>query len=517
MYRRSVDVRRGGSGWPWTVLLAVLLTIAVGAQGGASSTITVRFDVVRRSIPPFLFGQNVQTVANGDGLIAPDGSFDEELLAYLNELPITTLRFPGGTPADFFHWWQAVGPHSKRALQASGKPNENYSPVMGPEEFIALSTALRVVPLITANFGSGSAEQAGAWARYFVQRGFPVTLWEVGNEIYFEGILDNGLVGQPPDGYARKLIDYAAAIKREAPASKIFMAAVVGPEQTDSYWNEVVLGTAGPYVDGVSLHNAYFPLFGWLPDGTVPSDEYLFRVMMGATKAVEHTLTVMEDQLDRLGRPIPIFVTEYDGIFYPDETKEPSARTVQRNPTLGAAVYNASVLQILARHQRAYGAYHMALADPLFGSLVGSDSGVRYRNPQFYVFREYGREAGNLLVDTVVDAQGATFSSQPIQGLSGQTDVPMLDAMATKSPDGHAFAVFVVNRSLSTSVTGSVSLNLPAGVTGSVSTLDGPGYTSRNTSDAPQTVQLVTAPFASTAAFTYGFPAHSVTIFRWTR
>src|SRR5262249_50208742 len=217
-----------------------------------------------------------------------------------------------------------------------------------------LSTALRAVPLITANFGSGSAEEAGGWAHYFVVKGFPVTLWEVGNEIYFQGILDSGLVGQPPDQYAQKLIAYASAIKHEAPASKIFMAAVVGPEQQDSYWNDVVLGIAGPYIDGVSMHNAYFPLWGYTDDGTVPSDNYLFTAMLGATKAVEHTLTVMENELNSRGRPIPIFVTEYDGIFYPDATKEDESRTVQRNPTLGCAVYNASVLQILARHQRVY-------------------------------------------------------------------------------------------------------------------------------------------------------------------
>jgi alpha-L-arabinofuranosidase len=276
-----------------------------------------------------------------------------------------------------------------------------------------------------------------------------------------------------------------------------------------------VLGLAGPYIDGVSMHNAYVPLWSFTKEGTVPPDDYLFTVMFGATEAVTRVLDVMEAQLNRLGRPIPIFVTEYDGIFYPDETKENPDRTVIRNPTLGSAVFNASVMNIFARHPRVYGAYHMALADPLFGSLIGQDRGGRFKNPQFYVFQEYGREAGNVVVGLELVKNNATFNSGPINGLGGQTNVPMLDALATKSPDEKTFALFVANRSLTETVRASHDLRLPAGVTGTVSTLNGPSYLSRNSSQAPNTVTLTTQPFATAGPFTYDFPPHSVTIFRW--
>jgi len=501
-------------------LVAGLLTVSavvVLGQSGAESTITVDFTKIRRVIPPFLFGQNLQTTDRGDGVLRSDGQFDAELLDMLSELRLTTLRYPGGTAADFFHWWQALGPQSGRPKQPSGNPNEFYTPLAGPEEFIKVSTALRAIPFVTANVSSGSPEEASEFAKYFVQRGFPVTYWEVGNEIYFEGILDNGSVGPPPDVYAKKVINYASAIRASAPFAKIFAAAVIGPEETDSFWNSVVLSLAGPYIDGVSLHNAYFPLWGFLPDKTVPSDEYLFTAMLGATKTVEGTLNVMDEQMTRLGRLIPIFVTEYDGIFFADKTVEDPARTNQRNPTLGSALFNASVLQTFARHNRVYGAHHMALAGPNYGSLVGIDQGVRVRNPQFYVHREYSREAGNLLVELTLDAKAALFNSQPLKGLGGQTGVPKLDAIATRDPGSRQFALFVVNRSLTTTVQTSLSLNLPAGVTGTVSVLNGPSYTSRNTAAAPNTVALTTGPFSPSGSFTYTFPPHSLTIFRWSK
>ena len=156
-------------------------------------------------------------------------------------------------------------------------------------------------------------------------------------------------MGPPPDIYAKKVIDYAAAIRKAAPYAKSTWPGVIGPEESDSFWNNVVLSLAGPYIDGISLHNAYFPLWGYKPDKTVPSDVYLFTAMLGATKVVERTLSTIESQLDRLGRLIPIFVTEDDGIFFADKTIEDPVRTHQRNPTLGAALFNASVLQIFAR------------------------------------------------------------------------------------------------------------------------------------------------------------------------
>ena len=503
--------------------MALLLVLCFARSGRAqeqpvpTSSITVDFQKIRRVIPALLFGQNLQTIERGEGIVKPDGSFDREIVSLLSEARITTLRFPGGTAADFFHWWQALGPHSRRPKLSSGYLGEFYSPVVGPDEFIKLATALKAVPFVTANTGTGSAEEAAAFAKFFNSRGFPAVYWEVGNEVYFEGLSDNGLVGLPPDVYARRVIRYAVAIRKEAPYAKIFSAAVIGPEEQDSYWNSVVLGLAGPYVDGISVHNAYFPLYAYRADGTIPPDDELFTSMLGATKAVERSMSVLEGQLRRLGKLIPIFVTEYDGIFYPDKTVEDPVRTHQRNPTLASALFNASVLHVMARNERVYGAHHMSLAGTNFGSLIGTDGAVHFRNPQFYVHREYARESGNLMTDVQLDPKNARFDSKPVKLLSGQTDVPMLDAMATRDPGGTTYALFVVNRSLTTAVDAPVVMNLPAGVTGTVSVLNGPEPGSRNSAENQENVALTTTTFGASGSFSYRFPAHSLTIFRFAR
>jgi len=504
---------------PRRTLVAGLLLAAVArpaaAQTAASSRITVDFRKIRRVVPDFLFGQNLQAIDRGEGVIRPDGSFDRNIVDLLAEARITTLRFPGGTAADYFHWWQAMGPQSRRPPQSTGYLGEYYSPVVGPDEFIRLATALRAVPFVTANSGTGSAEEAQALAAAFKARGFPASYWEIGNEIYFEGLSGNGLVGLPPDVYARTVIAYASAIRKEMPEAKIFAAAVIGPEEADSFWNSVVLGLAGPYIDGISVHNAYFPLYGYRPDRTVPPDDELFTSMLAATKVVDATMTILESQLKRLGRLIPIFVTEYDGIFFPDKSIEDPARTQLRNPTLACALYNASILNVFLRHDRVLGAHHMSLAGDRFGSLVGTAGGATYRNPQFYVHREYAREAGNLVMEATVDPADAVFGSNAIALIPGQTNVPMLDAVATRDPAGTRYALFVVNRSLTATVHTAVSLEIPAGLTGTVSVLTGPFAGARNDAQNPTRVSLHTGPFAPGSSFSYDFPPLTLTIFRW--
>jgi len=504
--------------------VAALLLASGGLLGNSCtpvkfvSTVTVDFDQKKRVVPPFLFGQNLQTIENGEQVIAADGALDGEIVQSLTDARISMLRFPGGTQADHFIWWQAVGPPSRRALQASGNLDELYKPVIGPEEFIELSKALRAVPFITANIGSGTPELAGAFAQYFNSVGFSVKFWEIGNEPYFLGINEAGVVGLTPDAYANKIIEYASAIRAEVPDAKIFAAGVIGPADDESFWNSVMLGIAGPYIDGLSLHNAYAPLYAYTPgeNPTVPSDYELYSAMMGATKSFERTLGVVTDELARNGRLIPIFITEYDGVFYADEAVEDPEVTLARNPTLAAALYNASALQVMMRSERVHGAHHMSLAGSNFGSLVGVDGDVRYRNPQFYVHREYAKEADHIVVETSVEAGASVFDTIAVREIPGQVDVPMIDAVATVDPAGRDHALFVVNRSLDTNVEVTVETDLPAGATGTRTILTGPTYDSRN--DAADTDRVVPREFSWTngGSFVHTFPKHSLTIFRWT-
>lgn len=118
---------------------------------------------------------------------------------------------------------------------------------------------------------------------------------------------------------------------------------------------------------------------------------------------------------------------------------------------------------------------------------------------------------------TTVDPQDGLFDSGVIELLSAQSDVAMLDAVATRDATGEEYALFVVNRSLTHRVDAPVTLTLPPGVTGTVTVLNGPSFSSRNDAANPTRVSPSTASFAATGNFTYPFPPHSLTVFRWTK
>ena len=485
-----------------------------------TSNVTVDFTKNKRSVPAFLFGQNLETIEHGDvgeQVIAAGGALDGEIVQALSDARISMLRYPGGLAADHFVWWQATGPPSRRALQASGNGLQLYRPTVGPEEFIELAKALRAVPFITANTGSGSASLAGAWAQYFNSVGFPVTYWEIGNEPYFNGVDESGTLGLTPDAYGRKVIEYSSAIRAHVPGAKIIAAGVIDKVDDSSYWNTLMLGVAGHHVDGIALHS-YAPVWAYTPGAnpTVPPERDIYAAMLGFTKSFERVLGVVTDELTRSGQLIPIFVTEYDGTFFADDTVEAPETTLARNPTLASALFNASSLQVMMRSERVYGAHHMSLASRYYGGLIGIDGEVRFRNPQFYVQREYAREIDHIVVEAILDEQGATFDTVAVKVAPAQTGVPMLDVVATRDPAGREYALFVVNRSLVSGVRTAVQSNLPAGAIGTRSLLTGPAYNSRNDAENPNRVSLVTTPWTAGGSFNYVFPRASLTIFRWT-
>lgn len=515
--------RRGGRRVRALVpLVALVAALLAGAGPGCgespkTSRITVDFGKKIRVVPSFLFGQNLQTIERGEQVIAEDGALDGEIVQHLTDARISMLRFPGGTPADHFIWWQALGPPSRRALQGSGNEAELYKPVIGPEEFIELSKALRAVPFVTANIGSGSSLLAKVFAQYFNAVGFPVKFWEIGNEPYFLGINSSGVVGLTPDAYASKVIEFAAAIRSEVPDAKIFAAGVIGPADTQSYWNSVMLGIAGPYIDGISLHT-YAPLYAYTPgpNPTMLPIPKQYEAMLGATKAFERTLGVVTDELTRSGRLIPIFITEYDGTFFADEDVEPADATLARNPTLACALYNASVLQVMMRSERVFGAHHMSLASRRYGSLIGVDDDAQWANPQFYVHQEYARQADHIVVEAALEPETATFDTLAVREIPAQTAVPMLDTVATRDAAGKEYALFVVNRSLLTTVRTTVTTNLPAGGTALHSLLSGPKYDSKNDAASPTRVRVTTSAWGQGGSFVTDFPPASVSIIRWT-
>ncbi|GAB2958931.1 cellulose binding domain-containing protein [Nonomuraea fastidiosa] len=174
----------------------------------------------------------------------------------LKDAGVKLLRYPGGSYSDIYHWETHTAPGGYVA------PDTDFDTFMNGVRRTGAQA------MVTANYGTGTAEEAAGWVRYAnITKRYGIKYWEIGNEIY-----GNGHYGaeweaddhpdKSPHEYARNVVAYADAMKAVDPTIKIgavlttpanWPDAIVAEGDSGS-WNQVVLSTAGSKIDFVILH-----------------------------------------------------------------------------------------------------------------------------------------------------------------------------------------------------------------------------------------------------------------------
>lgn len=85
-------------------------------------------------------------------------SVKESAKAKIRDMGITSLRWPGGTLADWFEWKDSVGAIASRGEIATY--NSYETPALGLHEFLNLCEELGIRPLITVNVRAGEQDAA---------------------------------------------------------------------------------------------------------------------------------------------------------------------------------------------------------------------------------------------------------------------------------------------------------------------------------------------------------------------
>lgn len=281
---------------PFRAVSAILLTLAVlhapAAHAGddpAPVEITVNARAGLADVPETGIGTNH---AIWDTHLGSDETAD-----LLKAAHVRLLRYPGGSYSDIYHWADHTAPGGYVA------PNTDF------DTFMAGVRRTGAQAMVTANYGTGTAEEAAAWVRYAnVTKGYGVTYWEIGNENY-----GNGHYGaeweaddhedKSPAEYARHVVVYADAMKAVDPTIKIgavlttpanWPDAIVAEGDAGS-WNDVVLSTAGHKIDFVILH--WYPgaldRTGHIPDMIQLTRERIAR-HVGAERAARIGIAMTE-------------------------------------------------------------------------------------------------------------------------------------------------------------------------------------------------------------------------------
>ncbi|MEO6184224.1 MAG: carbohydrate binding domain-containing protein [Verrucomicrobiota bacterium] len=189
-----------------------------------------------RTVDPRFFGVNTAIW---------DGYFDSVSTSnLLQEMGCLTLRFPGGSLSDEYHW-------------ASGTTGTNtWQWVTSFGNFMHIATNAAAQVFITVNYGTGTPAEAAAWVRHAnITNLCAFKYWEIGNENYGTWETDTNNLPHDPYTYAVRAKEFILQMKAADPTIKV---GVVGVTGEDSFVNNSNHPATNPRTS--VAHNGWTPV-----------------------------------------------------------------------------------------------------------------------------------------------------------------------------------------------------------------------------------------------------------------
>ncbi|MEV5726319.1 cellulose binding domain-containing protein [Streptomyces pharetrae] len=236
--------------------LALLSPLSAAGPASAASPVAPVADTVVRVNTQAALGR-LSDVARGVNAAIWDSHMnDPEVATLMKAADVGAMRYPGGSYADIYHW------------ETHTAPGGYVAPGTGFDAFMGTVRATGAQPILIANYGSGTPEEAAGWVRYAnVTKDYDAKYWEIGNEIYGNGHYGSGWEhdeheDKSPREYARQVRAYAAAMKAVDPTIKIGVVLTTPGHWPDGVvaegdagdWNHTVLSQVTDVIDFVSVH-----------------------------------------------------------------------------------------------------------------------------------------------------------------------------------------------------------------------------------------------------------------------
>jgi alpha-L-arabinofuranosidase len=330
----------------------------------ARVNVTVDGDRERRAVDPRLFGLNAAIW---------DGAFNTPTTqALLEEAGYQALRFPGGSASDEYHW------------QTNQSEGQTFQWATGTDAFAGIATATKARVFITANYGTGTPEEAAAWVRYANRtKNYDFKYWEIGNENYGTWETDRNTRPHDPVTYATRFKDYVAQMKAVDRSIKIGAVVVVDEDSFANYpdqsavnprtgathpgWNAVMLSTLARL--GVTPDYVVYHRYEQGPGGE--SDSFLLSSTRTWANDAASIRQILNDYLGTNAKRVEIICTENNSVF-----SNPGKQSTSLVNGLFMADSIGNILQ--------------TEFNGLFWWDLRNGPGVANNNPNLYGWRQFG-------------------------------------------------------------------------------------------------------------------------------
>ena len=122
-------------------------------------------------VDPRIFGGFMEHIGRAiyEGVYDPQSKhadkegFRKDVLGALKPMNLTVVRYPGGNFVSGYHWLDGIGPKDQRPTMRdlawqSIEPNQ-----VGTDEFMNLAHKMNWSPMMAANLGTGTPDEARKW------------------------------------------------------------------------------------------------------------------------------------------------------------------------------------------------------------------------------------------------------------------------------------------------------------------------------------------------------------------
>ena len=385
--------------------------------------------------------------------LADRNGFRRDVIEALKELSVPVVRWPGGCYASGYHWENGVG--GKRTPSddmAWGVVEPN---TFGIGEFVEYCRLLGWAPYICNNAGNGTVDEMKAWVEYCnaeeggyarMRRenghGEPlrVDIWSIGNENWGGHEIGN----KPIEEWAPLVLEAAEAMKAADPSIRLTAAALPTRE-----WTLPLLKAAGRYLDYISVHQYWLPLWqeNAMPDylSCIMKSESPERTITGAVEVLEESgyrgrIKIAFDEWNLRGWHHPGFprktVQDYGDPAVGELIAKREANQIPSQYTMADALFSASFFNACLRHAGDVGMANIAPLVNTRGPLHVHPDGI-VRRTHFHTMAMYANGLEALVARSTIEADPLTH---------GSASIPVLDAAVTVDGSGRRFALALVNR-----------------------------------------------------------------------
>ena len=427
----------------------------------ARAELTIDTKVPTQPYSPMLFGgflehfdhQIYGGVFDPGSPLADKNGFRRDVMAALKELKVPVLRWPGGCFASGYHWEGGVGKTRQPADDMAWgviEPN-----TFGTDEFVELCRRMNWLPYICNNAGNGTVEEMRNWVEYcnakegrYVQlrkasgyaRPRDVKLWSIGNENWGWHEIGN----KPIKEWAPLVAEAARAMKAVDPS--IQLSAAASPTRE---WTLPLLQQAGAYLDYISIHKYWLPLWGKndMPDYATcivksegPEQMIADYIAVLAEAGYRGRIKIAFDEWNLRGWHHEGFprktVQNYND---PEVQRLVAAREknhIASQYTMADALFAASFLNACLRHAEDVGMANIAPLVNTRGPLFVHPKGIVKRT-HFHTLAMYANELESRVAKL-------SLNSDPL--IHTGKSVAAVDVIATVNDSGKRWGIALINR-----------------------------------------------------------------------